>query len=201
MIAAIIPAAGRSQRMGEPKALLPYRGATFLETILQACRALGLNRRIVVLGRDKDQIARAMDLSGETVLLNPDPASGPLRSVQLAIRQILDHPVEAALVWHVDRPHVGIATAQAMIDRFREGGAAIVVPAYSGKRGHPVLFARAVFEELLTTPASHGARRVVRADPGRVATAPVNDRAVCEDIDTPEDYATLLRQVDPRPTE
>jgi CTP:molybdopterin cytidylyltransferase MocA len=185
--------------MGEAKALLPYRGATFLETILQACRALGLNRRIVVLGPDTDQIAQALDLSGETVLLNPDPASGPLRSVQLAIRQILDHPVEAALVWHVDRPHVSIATAQALVDRFREGGAAIVVPAYSGKRGHPVLFARAVFGELLTTPVRKGAREVVHADPERVATVSVTDQAVCEDIDTPEDYATLLRQVDPPP--
>ncbi len=130
---------------------------------------------------------------------NADPTSGPLRSVQLALRQILDHPVEAVLVWHVDRPHVGIATAQALIDRFREGGASIVVPAYHGKRGHPVLFARAVFEELLAVPPANGARQVVRADPARVATVPVSDQAVCEDIDTPEDYAALLRQVDPRP--
>ncbi len=199
MIAAIIPAAGSSERMGEPKALLTYRGATFLETILQACRALGLTRRIVVLGPDRDLILRNTDLSGETVVRNPDPASGPLRSVQLAIRQILDHPVEAVLVWHVDRPHVSIATAQALIDRFRDRGPGIVVPAYEGRRGHPVLFARAVFEELLAAPPAIGARPVVRADPDRVATVPVNDPAVCEDIDTPEDYATLLRQVDPRP--
>lgn len=201
MIAAIIPAAGSSERMGEPKALLSYRGATFLETILQACRALSLKRRIVVLGSDADRIVQAIDLSGETVLINPDPASGPLHSVQLAVRQILDHPVEAVLVWHVDRPHVGIATAEALIDRFREGAAGIVVPAYIGRRGHPVLFARTVFEELLTASLSGGARQVVRADPTRVATVAVNDRAVCEDIDTPEDYAALLRDVDPRPSD
>lgn len=199
MIAAIIPAAGSSERMGEPKALLSYRGTTFLETILQACSALSLKRRIVVLGSDADRIVQAVDLSGETVLINPDPASGPLRSVQLAIRQVLDHPVEAVLVWHVDRPHVGIATAEALIDRFREGAAGIVVPVYSGRRGHPVLFARAVFEELLTAPLSGGARQVVRADPARVATVTVSDRAVCEDIDTPDDYAALLRDVDPHP--
>jgi CTP:molybdopterin cytidylyltransferase MocA len=187
--------------MGEPKALLSYRGTTFLETILQACSALSLKRRIVVLGSDADRIVQAIDLSGETVLSNPDPASGPLRSVQLAIRQILDHPVEAVLVWHVDRPHVGIATAEALIDRFREGAAGIVVPAYSGRRGHPVLFARTVFEELLTAPLSGGARQVVRADPTRVATVTVSDRAVCEDIDTPDDYAALLRDVDPHPSD
>lgn len=197
MIAAIIPAAGASERMGEPKALLIYRGATFLETILQACRALGLKRRIVVLGPDKDRIVQRVDLSGETVLENPDPPSGPLRSVQLAIRQILDHPVEAVLIWHVDHPHVGIATAQVLIDRFREGTAGIVVPAYAGRRGHPVLFARSTFEDLLTAPAGRGARHVVHADPTRVATVAVGDRAVCEDIDTPEDYAALLRQLDP----
>lgn len=199
MIAAIIPAAGSSERMGEPKALLTYRGTTFLETILQACRALGLKRRIVVLGPDGDRILQGADLSGETVVYNPDPASGPLQSVQLAIRQILDHPVEAVLVWHVDRPHVGIATVQALIDRFLDGGPAIVAPVFSGKRGHPVLFGRTVFRELLSVPPANGARQVVRADAARVATVPVNDPAVCEDIDTPDDYAALLRQVDPHP--
>jgi CTP:molybdopterin cytidylyltransferase MocA len=198
MIAAIIPAGGASERMGKPKALLPYRGRTFLDTILDACRALGLQQRIVVLGYDADNILSGIDLSEATVLTNPAPESGPIGSIRVGIQAILNHPVEGALVWHVDRPHVAIATIEALLDRFRQEGEPIVVPSYQARRGHPVIFGRAVFEELLAVPDDQGARAVVRSDPSRVAVVPVDDPAVTEDIDTPEAYQELLRREDIR---
>ncbi len=189
---------GASERMGKPKALLPYRGRTFLDTILDACRALGLQQRIVVLGYDADNILSGIDLSEATVLTNPAPESGPIGSIRVGIQAILNHPVEGALVWHVDRPHVAIATIEALLDRFRQEGEPIVVPSYQARRGHPVIFGRAVFEELLAVPDDQGARAVVRSDPSRVAVVPVDDPAVTEDIDTPEAYQELLRREDIR---
>lgn len=70
----------------------------------------------------------------------------------------------------------------------------IALPVFEGKRGHPVLFGRSVFEELLNAPASGGARTVVRADPSRVLEVLVTDRGVVEDIDTPEAYQELVRR-------
>jgi molybdenum cofactor cytidylyltransferase len=198
MIAAIIPAGGASERMGAPKALLPYRGRTFLHTILDACRALGLQQRLVVLGYDADNILSDIDLSDATVLTNPAPERGPIGSIRVGIEAVLNHPVESVLVWHVDRPHVAIATVEALLDRVRQGGEPIVVPSYQARRGHPVIFGRAVFEELLAVPDDEGARAVVRADPLRVAVVPVDDPAVIEDIDTPEAYQELLRREDIR---
>jgi molybdenum cofactor cytidylyltransferase len=198
MIAAIIPAGGASERMGAPKALLPYRGRTFLQAILDACGALGLERRLVVLGYDADKILTGIDLSAATVLRNPLPETGPLGSIQAGIEAVLNHPVEGVLVWHVDRPHVAISTVQALLDRFREGGEPIVVPSHEGRRGHPVIFGREVFEELLAAPEDQGARAVVRSDPSRLALVPVDDPAVSEDIDTPEAYRSLLRREDTR---
>ena len=169
MIAAIILAAGKSERMGRPKALLPLRGSTFLETVVEACEAAGLNRRVIVLGPDIDKVPEAIDLHGSVVVSNPRPASGPIGSIRLGIEAIINHPVEAVLVWHVDRPHVSLATVTALVDRFRDGGVGIVVPEFRGRRGHPVLFGRAVFDELGGVPNDQGARAVVRADPSRVA--------------------------------
>ena len=198
MIAAIIPAGGASERMGAPKALLPYRGSTFLQTILDACRATGLQQRLVVLGSDADKILAGMDLGDVTVLRNPLPESGPIGSIRAGVEAVLNHPVEGVLVWHVDRPHVATATIEALLDRFRRGAEPIVVPGYGGRRGHPVVFGRPVFEELLAAPEGEGARAVVRADPSRVAIVPVEDPAVTEDIDTPEAYRDLLRREDAR---
>jgi molybdenum cofactor cytidylyltransferase len=82
------------------------------------------------------------------------------------------------------------------VDAFREKHQRIVVPTHAGRRGHPVLFARAVFDELLTAPNDEGARAVVRKDPTRVLAVPVDDPAVLEDFNTPEDYKQLLRKED-----
>ena len=196
MIAAIIPAAGASARMGRPKALLHLRGETFLETVLRGCVASGVNRRVVVLGPDVDNLMSKIDLGGITVVRNPSPETGPIGSIRIALEELLNHPVEGVLVWHVDRPHVSVSTVTALIDRFHAGSESIVIPEFDGHRGHPVIFGRAVFEELLWVPDDEGARAVVRADPSRVAVVPVDDVAVTEDIDTPEAYEELLRRFD-----
>lgn len=198
MIAAIILAAGTSRRMGTPKAALAFRGTTFLGAILDAAAALGLNKRIVVVGAHEDKMLSTNDLSDVDIIRNEQLDSGPIGSIRLALRALLNHPVEGLLVWHVDRPHVSIATVQALLDRFRVGDAAIVLPTHGGHRGHPVIFGRDVFDELLEAPDGEGARAVVRADPTRVVEVPVPDPAVLEDIDSPEAYQALLRKTDSR---
>lgn len=190
MIGAIVLAAGASRRMGTAKALLPYGGRTFLEHILTTCRQAGLNPQVVTLGPDADKIINSIDLSSSTVVRNPDPATGPLRSLKLALG-ILNQTVDGALVWHVDRPQVSARTIQALLEAVQEGSAPIVVPTYRGRRGHPVIFMRGVFDELLATPDELGARAVVRADPDRVTAVPVDDPAVLADVDTPEDLGLL----------
>ena len=196
MIAAIILSAGASSRMGQPKALLRLRSTSFLEAVLSACEAAGLSRKVVVLGPDGDKIMSELDLEHLTVVRNPDPTTGPIGSIRLAVREVLNHPVEGVLIWHVDQPHVALDTIAVLLDRFREGGHSIVVPEYRGMRGHPVVYGRAVFEELLHAPDTDGARAVVRADPNRVTAVAVDDPAVREDVDTPDAYRRLLRRLE-----
>jgi molybdenum cofactor cytidylyltransferase len=196
MIAAIILAAGASERMGFPKALLPYRGRPFLAGILDACYAAGIERRVVVLGHYADKIKEAMDLSEATVTQSRDLEAGPIGSIWAGLDTLAHDPVDAVVVWPVDRPHIAVATVEALEDAFRATHQPIVVPTYQGKRGHPVLFARAVFAELLGAPRDDGARTVVHKDPMRVAEVAVEDAAVLEDFNTPEDYKKLLRRED-----
>ena len=200
MIAAIILAAGTSRRMGHSKALLRFRGATFLETILAACAAAGIQRRVVVLGPDGDKILQNIDLEGVTVVWNRAPETGPIGSLRIGIEAIINHPVDAVFAWHVDRPHVPVATVEALINTFRGTRAQIVVPEYGGRRGHPVLFSRDVFAELLAADEAEGARRVVRADPRRVQAVAVEDAAVVEDVNTPAEYEALIARRDARGT-
>ena len=178
--------------MGRAKALLAFRGSTFLEVILESCRSLALGEAIVVAGPDIDKMLPDNILGGARKILNPTPESGPIGSIRLGIGA-LDPGAEGILVWHVDRPHVRPETVRRLLERFEEG-APIVVPGFRGRRGHPAIFARAVFEELIQAPEGEGARAVVRADPSRVSLVPVDDPAVVEDIDTPEAYRQLLER-------
>lgn len=196
MIAATILAAGASSRMGQPKALLMFRGRTFLESVLDASRAVGVKHPIVVLGDDADKILAKNELHGVKVIRNEEITAGPIGSIRAAIHQVIDHPVDAMLVWPVDMPHVAISTVELLIDRFRSSHRPIVVPVFDGRRGHPVLFGRAVFQELLEVPDGEGAHSVVRADPSRVEEVIVEDSAVVEDLNTPEDYQALVRRED-----
>lgn len=197
MIAAIVLAGGASERMGTPKALLRFRGTTFLEAVLDAAFAMGLTPRVVVLGHDADKMLRDIDLSGVTVAVSQQLEAGPIGSIRAGIQAVLNQSVDAAVLWHVDQPHVRLETVRTMVDAFRRGQPAIVLPTHGGRRGHPVLLARSVFHELWDREADvEGARAVIHRDPRRVSEVPVDDPAVLDDVDTPEAYQRLLKSLD-----
>ncbi len=196
MIAATILSAGASARMGYPKALLEFRGRTFLQTILDASAALGIRRRIVVLGPNSDKILQHHDLHDVTVVSTEEFDAGPIGSIRAAIREVQPHPVDGLLVWPVDMPHVTIATVETLIDGFTGSDASIAVPVFGGKGGHPVIFGRTVFDELLGAIGGKGAKAVVHADPSRVVRVEVDDPAVVEDVNTPGEYQTMMRRED-----
>lgn len=183
--------------MGFPKALLIYRGKSFLESVLDASLAASLDPVVVVLGTDASKILNSVDLRTVTVARNERPETGQIGSIKRGISAIINHPVDGTVVWPVDQPHVAVRTVELLIEEFHKGGPAIVVPTYEGRRGHPVVFRRGVFQELLDAPQDLGARAVIRADPARVAEVPVGDPAVLDDIDTPEAYEDLVRRSGP----
>ncbi len=90
-----------------------------------------------------------------------------------------------------DQPFVTPAILGRIVAEWRSSGAAIVAPVYAGQRGNPVLFARAVFPELLAIVGDQGARGVLAADPSRIRPVHFDDDRPLADIDTPEDYARL----------
>ncbi|MEX0692203.1 MAG: nucleotidyltransferase family protein [Gemmatimonadales bacterium] len=197
MLAAIVTAAGASERMGgHPKALLDWHGETFLGGILKACFAAGIERRVVTLGHDADRIRAQVPLDGITVVESADLAAGPIGSVRAGLATLMRHPVDGVLIWPVDRPHVQVSTIEALLAAFDRRTHAMIVPLYDGRRGHPVAFARSVFGEIMAAPDREGARAVVRRDPSRVLAVAVDDRAVIEDVNTPDEYRNLLRRGD-----
>lgn len=184
---AVIPAAGRSMRMGQPKALLDAGGNTFLSRILTSLRDGGAGPLLVVVRSLEDPVAREAGEAGGEVILNPDPSAGPVSSLQTGIRA-LPESAEAILFAPVDHPLFSPGTVDALCRTFFETRAPLVVPAYEGWRGHPVLFSRELFPELLEEDLPEGARTVVRRYLEARVQLSVNDPGILADIDTPEEY-------------
>lgn len=188
---AVILAAGAGTRMGRPKALVRVGGRTFLETTIQTIYEAGLTNLAVVLGHGADEIEKAHDLGPLISIRNPDPSAGPISSIQAALARPEVAGAPAILVHPVDHPLVRAATIRSLTERFAAGNAAIVVPCHEGRGGHPTVFGRSVYPELLGVPRGEGARTVVRRDPDRVVRLDVSDPGVRLNLDTPEDLARL----------
>jgi molybdenum cofactor cytidylyltransferase len=194
MVVGIILAAGFSTRMGRAKALLPIGDDTFVTRTCRTLLAAGLDDLVVVAGADVEGVRAAVAGAGlrARVIENTRRAEGQLSSV-LAGLAVADRPgVGAVLVHLVDVPLVGPGTVAAVLEAFRATGAPVVRPVVGGRHGHPVLFARRVFDDLRGADPSVGARAAVLAHAADVLDVAVEDEGACRDIDTPEDYARLI---------
>jgi len=190
VIAGIILAAGASSRMGTPKALLDYRGETFVGRLV---RVLGTscNPVIVVLGYHADVIRQRVPPTA-TIVINPDPSRGQLSSLQTGLVAL---PAEAdgfAFI-PVDSPAVAEDTVAKLARTFerRNPSALFVIPRQSGKRGHPVFAARLIAADILALPATSEAREVVHAHVDRTEYLDVDDSGIFADVDDPEAYRQL----------
>lgn len=176
--------------MGRPKALLPYGRTTFSRSIIESLQRAGIDHPLVVIGHDAGPIAAHLSDLGPRFVYNRDWPKGQLTSLQSAIRAC---PASASgiLVMLVDQPGLRAATVRRMIREHRRRPRSILVAAYRDRPGHPVIFPRRLFRELLAAPLSQGARAVVRAhlkDRRIISTA---DPAVVRDVDTKKEFRRL----------
>jgi len=194
MVVGIVLSAGESSRMGRPKALLPIEGQTFLERIVAALKKTQVGKIIVVLGHDAENMTREIKHLPVEVLINSDYQLGQLSSLQTAVRHLQsDEHCDGMLVHLVDHPYIDGKLVDLMIQRFYESTKLIVVPRYQGKRGHPVIFSRSLFGELLDAPIEQGAKAVVNAHAKETLEIAAGDEGVTIDIDTPDEYRHYVK--------
>jgi len=192
MVAGVILAAGESSRMGRDKALLPLGEETFLGHLIELLRQ-DLSPVVVILGHHWAEIRQRIAPDDNVVVLwNPDYLLGQLSSLQVALRYLTERPVEGAVVALVDHPAISRKAVQALLMRFEESRSPILIPTYAGRRGHPVLFARSLFPELLEAPVAEGARVVVRRHASDLQLVETDEEGILVDVDLPADYERFV---------
>ncbi|HTD24236.1 MAG TPA: nucleotidyltransferase family protein [Terriglobales bacterium] len=194
--AGLILAAGDSSRMGRDKALLPWRGKTFLAAAIESL-APHTELVIVVAGKNSESLKPIIyPFAGVYLVENPTPELGQFSSLQIGLREVLNHGRDAAIVTLVDRPPAQPATVEKLLDRFLQVvplGWWAVIPEFNGHHGHPIVVGREMIEAFLKAPASSTAREIEHSLQKIIDYFPVSDPAVTTNINTPEEYEQLQR--------
>lgn len=196
MLAVAILAAGESRRMGTPKALLPYRGKTFVEHLIEVTRNPRVDVTRVVLGAGADKIQSQLRLPASWVVLNENWNQGQLSSIQAAIRSLPAAETDGLILCPVDQPLISAELVSQLIARFDSSGKKIILPAYKGRRGHPVIFHASLYDELLSASTEIGARQVVWAHPQDVEEFPADEEGVILNLNDPETLKKVLGSAD-----
>ena len=193
MIWAVILAAGGSRRMGTQKLLLPFGQATVVEAVVRTALASRADRALAVLGADRDAVRLKLEPYGVDFAVNEDYGQGMLSSVQAGFKA-LPAEAEAAVVMLGDQPFLPARVVDAVIEAYRQSGKGIVLPAFRGRRGHPVLIGLGYRDEILALDPAVGLRQLMRAHPDDVFEAEAGDANILRDLDVPEDLADELKR-------
>lgn len=197
----ILLAAGASTRLGQPKQLLRYQGQTLLRRAAEtAVAAAGGAPVVVVAGALHEELLPELAGLPVRVVRCAEWAAGMGASLKTGLRALeqAGPTPEAVVVMLCDQPLLTPAVLRQLSETHRTTGQPIVAAEYGGVRGVPVLFGAGVLPLLRGLPDAAGAAQLLRRHPGRVATVPFPEGAF--DVDTPEQYAALLRREAPDDT-
>ena len=194
-VAAVLMAAGAGARMGQrPKSLLELDGVPLICRQVMALREAGVTELVLVLGHHARDIEAAVKALKVNVVINPNPDAGPASSQRLGL-QSLSGQSDAVLMALADQPLLDAADLRQLVQAFnqRPPGCSLLYPRVAGQPGNPVIFTAGVRAAMLACPPDVGCKQ------WRQANAPLVDAFDCDnlhfvqDVDTPEDIATLRR--------
>ncbi len=190
-LSAIVLAAGESKRMGSPKMLLPFNGMTVIEQVIVNVLSAGISNPLIVLGSDHEAILEIIKSHPVSHCYNENYRYGMLSSVQCGLAS-LDDQSSAALILPGDQPMIDTLQIKGVMKAWHESGKGIVMPAYNGKRGHPLIVDMKYRREVMSLPESKGLRTLAERHPDDVMEAETDDPSVLRDIDTQQDYMNEL---------
>lgn len=195
--AAIVLAGGVSQRMGESnKLLLTFDGQSFIQRAVAALTGAGVSNVVVVLGHESEPTREQLRGLNVRTVVNPYYEQGQMTSVQCGLSALATKQ-QAVLICLADQPLIQSSHIEQLLNAFanRPEGKEVVVPLCQQQRGNPVVISEGVRMRVLDGGRHPGCRRFIDANPELVSWLSVDDEAFITDIDTPEEYQGLQKQL------
>lgn len=190
-VSGLVLAAGGSSRLGRPKQLLPYGSGTLLGHVLSVARSCPFDQLVCVVGGGSDDVRASNDLSAVDVVENVSFGSGCSSSIAAALGAV-DPRCDVLVLMLGDQPGVSAATVRALLAG--RGDAPLAACGYADGRGHPLAFARSVFDDLASLHGDRGVWKLLDRRPAEVVDVPIAG-PIPRDVDTWEDYEAVLAEV------
>ena len=194
-IAAIILAAGRSERMGAFKPLLPFGPKTVIETCIDNMRRGGVETIVVVrgLGPGAEKLQAHLHAANVAFAINPDPESEMSASIASGVRS-LPEGIQAVVINPADHAAVPPEVIATLVSEWKNG-ARLVKPTWNDRGGHPVLIDLSFRDELLNLSPAGGLKMFFNQRLDHVRRVAVNSNCIARDMDTWDDYVALHQEV------
>jgi molybdenum cofactor cytidylyltransferase len=189
-VTGLVLAAGGSKRLGAPKQLLPYGGATLLDHVLATARDCDFDQLLCVIGGSADEVRDRVDLSGTTVVENRHFGEGCSSSIAAALTTV-DPRADVLVLMLGDQPGVTAEAVRTLIDN--RGDATLAACSYDDGRGHPLVFARSTFGDLAALHGDKGVWKLLDRRADEVVDVPVPG-PIPRDVNTAADYAAVAAQ-------
>ena len=198
MTFALIPAGGKSTRMGRPKLALPLGDQTILEHVIAALRRADVEHVLVVVGPHVPELASLAQSAGADVLLLSRETTDMRATVQAGTHWLDEHlhpaPEADWLLVPADHPTLDAAVVRDLRQaRLANPDRSIIVPVFDGRRGHPALIGWKHVQGIRDMPAGQGLNVYLRQQAAQTLEVPVTCASVLDDLDTPDDYDRLRR--------
>jgi molybdenum cofactor cytidylyltransferase len=191
MVSAILLAAGKSERMGKLKQLMPFGQSTILEQAIDNLLGSAVAEVIVVLGYRAEEIKKAIAARPVKIAINPNYYKGMSTSI-IAGLELVARQAQAVMLALGDQPSVDRQIINQLIEEFQRHNKGIVIPTYQGRRGHPIILDIKYKPELLKLKGDIGGREIIKNHPDDILEVAVAAESVISDIDTVSDYHSQL---------
>jgi len=193
-ITAIVPAAGLSSRMGQNKLLMPFAGKSLIERAVDTLMTSGVDEIVVVLGHEANLVRSRLEGKSVHFVDNPDYRAGLSTSVRAGM-EAAPKGADAMMIYLADQPLLEADEVRRLVLAFAEAkraGKSIVVPFFCNKRGNPVILDASYREMVLDVVGDAGCRRIIKRHPEQVFAVQMETDHVVRDVDTPEDFESLI---------
>jgi molybdenum cofactor cytidylyltransferase len=193
MIAAIVPAAGMSTRMGRNKLLLVFRGKPLIARAVDTLLESEIDEIVVVLGHEADRVRATLQGKQVTIVENFDYRQGMNTSIRLGLGAV-SSDARAIMIYLPDQPLLEPQDVNRLIRAFaeaRECNKSIVVPFFRGQRGNPVILDASFKGAILEIVGEVGCKRIIKRNPDKTLMVEMETDHVVRDVDRMEDYEGL----------
>jgi len=183
MVSAILLAAGEAKRMGKLKQLMPLGSSTMVEQTIDNLLASRVSEVIVVLGYKAEEVMKRIASKPVKITVNPMYSQGMGTSIAAGLK-LVDSRAVAVMLALGDQPFVDSPTIDRLIEEFRLMTKGIAIPAYRGRRGHPIIFSIKYKAQLSVLTSDIGGREIIKEHPEDVLEVAVDCEGIIIDIDT-----------------